>query len=90
MGTISKCFYGTVNDLTNGELATSYLYDALMSLSPKFVDEYDAYQRKQISVRNTLIGDAYKNREIPSRPDLSTSVISFSATKNNPVTVVEY
>lgn len=92
MGRISDVYYEEIDRdecsmMTAGEF---YYHYNLMNVHPIFVPDYESYEIKQISTRNSIIGNAIKRGEMPRHPKLNSTIFGVSSIKNKAVIVTEY
>lgn len=90
MSRISEVFYSEIDTLKQEEVADFYYHYNLIGESDVFHKTYIDYEEKNISVKNKILGDAYKTGKIPKHPKMNKSLIGISTLKNKPVIIVEY
>jgi hypothetical protein len=90
MSKITEVYYTEINEMTAKEAAAFYYHYNLINVSEVFHEDYIKYEENQIALRNKILGDAYKNNEIPRHPKTNTSIFGISSLKNKPVLITEY
>lgn len=91
MGKINKVYYEEIdNEISNEEAGGFYFLFNSIGLNEKLDKEYIEYEEKQLQIRNKIINEAIKNKDVPDHPDMKTLVIAVSSFKQKPVLVVNY
>lgn len=90
MGRISKVFYKEIDpDICSPyEAAKYHFHFNLLKYHEIFQNQYEEYEREQISLRNNIIGNAIKSGEI-SNPKIFTTIFGISSEKNKAILITE-
>lgn len=84
---ISNVFYKDIYNDTD-EVAKLFFY--LNFTGSIFDEEFEKYEANQIKYRNSLIGNAIINGEVPEHIDMNSVIYGLSSLKNKSVIIVEY
>lgn len=92
MGRITNVFYDVVSEdkCTLEEAGSYYFFYNMMGISDDITSKYEAYEEKQIDLRNRILGNAFNRGEIPRHPKVDTTIFGISSLKNMPIIVTEY
>ena len=92
MGRISKVFYTEIdpNVCDTREAGEYYYHLNLLHSHEMFQQSYEAYEAKQIALRNKVISQAMKNGELPEHPIMNSTIFGVSSMKQKPVIITEY
>ena len=90
MSKITEVFYLPIDEMSSKEAAAFYYHYNLINVSEVFHEDYMRYEEKQFAIRNKLLGNAYKNNELPRHPIVNSTIFGISSLKNKPVLITEY
>lgn len=91
MGKITEVFYTEIDPQvcsTQDASRYHYLFN-LLKYHEMFQEEYEKYERNQISLRNSIIGNAIRSGEIPKNPKVHSTIFGISALKNKAILIIE-
>lgn len=92
MSKISKAYYKEVDpkDCSVEEAAEFYYLFNLLDTDDSLCDEYEKHETNQLKLRNRLIGEAIRNKEVPNKPDISTAIMGISTMQDKVILLAEY
>lgn len=92
MGKISNVYLAVVdpNDCSVEKAGEYYYLYNLLGTHEMFEDEYEMHEAEQLKLKNQIIKAAIDSGELPSRPNLNTTMLGISSIHDREVLVVEY
>jgi len=91
MGKITEVFYKEIDPKACSVQDASkyhYLFN-LLKYHEMFQTDYEKYERDQILLRNSLVGNAIEAGELKCPPKMNTTIFGISAQKNRAVLIIE-
>lgn len=89
MGKINKVLYKEIDEnlCTVNKAAEFYYHSNLLGVNDIFQNEYEKYEESQIKLKNKLLGNAIKNKEIDDKPDVNSSMLAISSLKTKVIII---
>lgn len=91
MGKITEVLYETVdpNVCSPMEASKYYYYLNLVGSHEIFHKPYEAYEMNQMNIRNRVLGNAIRDRNLQKPPKVSTTIFGISSLRQRAVVIAE-